>query len=61
MHHFGLTMIPKWDHSGIALVSVIHVAGLRNTIVFIADVALGGSNNLIFQLHFHRIAFLTDV
>lgn len=60
-HHFGLTMIPKWDHGCVALVSVIRVACLWNSTVFVADIALGGSNNVITQLHLHRIAFLTEV
>lgn len=57
-HNFGLTTIGKWDPICVALVSVISVAGLT---VFITDVALGGNNYLIIQLHFYRITFFTEV
>ena len=53
-HHFGLTTIIKFDPVCVALVSVIGVTGLN---VSITDIALAGSNYLIFQLHFCSVTF----
>ena len=53
-HHFGLTTIIEFDPVCVALVSVIGVTGLS---VSITDIALAGSNYLIFQLHFSSVTF----
>lgn len=57
-HQFGLTTIIEFDPVCVALVSVIGVTGLS---VSITDIALAGSNYLIFQLHFSSVTFFAQV
>lgn len=58
LHHFGLTTVTKFDPVCVALVSVIGVTGLSVTIT---DIALAGSDYLIFQLHFCSVTFFAQV